>query len=284
MIDRSGFTLVELLAALVIASGVVAAVYQLVAGHGRLIEIQSAREEIQQNARATIELITSELRAIPPGNGIVRAAADSITIRVPRIWGAVCDTDGGTWIDAIFPAIDRPDFGTNRGTGIVVNLGTRESPVWSSGIGLIEIGGRSSECGGRPVGIGAERRSLTLAGHVSNGGPLPEVGGVLYIYEQVTYRTGRSAGLPGLWIQRRIGDGPGTTNQPMAGPINPDAGFEFRYFAGGVPVTSPILNDSVRANVDRILMTVNAISGRTIGDMHQSKTETAVISLRNRIQ
>src|SRR5687767_12028100 len=78
-LDRSGFTLIELLVAIVIGSVVVGSLFQMISGQGRFVELQSAREEVQQNGRAAVELIGSELRTIAGGEALVLATEDSIT-------------------------------------------------------------------------------------------------------------------------------------------------------------------------------------------------------------
>src|SRR5690606_941020 len=96
---------------------------ELVGGQARFVEMQSAREEVQQNTRAALELIGSELRALPPGGALVRAADDSITLRTARFWGVVCAIGGATSLDIALPALAGASFATNTGTGVVVNLG-----------------------------------------------------------------------------------------------------------------------------------------------------------------
>ena len=65
-LGRGGFTLIEILVALLISGLVVSSIFQVLQGNGRFVEMQSAREEVQQNARAALDLIAGDLRGVPP--------------------------------------------------------------------------------------------------------------------------------------------------------------------------------------------------------------------------
>lgn len=280
---RAGFTLIELLVALVIGSLVVGVLLQLVSGQARFVQGQSAREEVQQNSRAALELIGSELRSLSSGASLVRAAADSLTLRTPRVWGSVCSVPGGTTLEVAFPVVAGLSFAVNAGTGLVVNLGTPTSPIWSTAVSVMSVSGAGSTCGGTGLPAGVERRTFTLSGTPINGATGPVPGNVAYVYDQVTYRTGTSSGVPGTWIQRRIGEGAGVANQPMAGPIGDDEGLSFVYYADGssVPLSTPIVDAAVRGSVSRIAIIVEAVS-RGDETTIASRTDTVLVPLRNR--
>ena len=61
-----GFTLVELLVALVISGVLMATVFQILTGQSRAVAVQGAREESQQNVRGALEIVASELRTAVP--------------------------------------------------------------------------------------------------------------------------------------------------------------------------------------------------------------------------
>jgi prepilin-type N-terminal cleavage/methylation domain-containing protein len=279
--DRSGFTLIEMLVALIISGIVVGTIFQLLVGQGRFVERQSAREEVQQNTRAALELISSELRTLPAGDGLILATSDSLTMRVVRIWGVVCAAGGGSSLDVVFPSIPGVSFAPNLGTGVVVRLGSE----WSGSVRLTAAGNASASCNGEALGTGVERRTLSLSGtpQSSDGTLLPAVGDLVYIHDQVTYRSGTSAAVPGLWIQRRIGEGAGSSNQPFAGPIL-ESGLRFEYFTAGssVPLATPV-SAAVRPDVARIAVVVESVSRNFQGEARESKSDTVVVALRNRM-
>lgn len=282
--EEVGFTLIELLVALVIGALVVSSLFRFLTGQGQFVEMQSAREEVQQNSRAALELISGELRTVPRGDALVAASSDEITFRSARLWGIVCGGSGST-LSVAFPIVDGANYTVNGGTGVIVNLGTAAGPIWSNAVAVSSngISAASSSCDGAALPAGVEGRTLTLGGTPQNGATTPTVGNILYVYDQVSYRTGTSAGVPGRWIQRQIGSG---ANQPMAGPISEgDAGLRFQYFATGssTPVATPITDAAVRASVSRITVTVQSVSRHSGDTVEQVKADTAVIPLRNRV-
>jgi len=281
--DSAGFTLIELVVAMVLGAVVVTIVFQLINAQGRFVELQSAREEVQQNNRAAIELIGSELRALPPGEGLVRASADSITLRSTRIWGVVCAV-GPNSIDVVFPTIAGASYPVNSGTGAVVNVGTREVPMWSSPVAVTAVGAAAPTCAGAPVPVGAERRTVSVAVMPANGAGTPVAGDAMYLFDLVTYRTGTSSGVPGRWIQRRVGDAGSSSNQPMAGPIDDAAGLRFRYFVGAstTSVAGAVLDAPTRNGVTRVMLIVDAVSRRSFATGRVQHVDTLLVSLRNR--
>jgi prepilin-type N-terminal cleavage/methylation domain-containing protein len=283
--DRSGFTLVELVVAMVIGAVVTSVLFQLLTGQGRFVELQSAREEVQQNTRAAVELIGSELRTLPGGGSLTMAAADSMTMRSVRVWGVVCAVPGGSTLDVVIPVVAGAAYTPNSGTGVVVNLGTVAAPIWSNAVAVTGIGGATASCAGSALPAGAERRTFTLASMPQSGASTAAVGNAVYLFEQVTYRTGESAGIPGKWIQRRVGNTLTSTNQPMAGPIAQSEGLRFEYFAGTAtaPLPTPIVDAATRASVTRVTLAVEAVSQSQLGGDPVSKADTVVVTLRNRL-
>ncbi len=280
----AGYTLIEVLVALTIGAFVIGVLLQMVIGQGRYVEGQSAREEVQQNSRVTLELIGSELRGLPSGGALVRADADSLTIRSPRVWGSICDVSGSATLDVAFPSVPGMSFTVNTGTGAMVNLGRPTAPVWSSAVTVTSIGPPTDSCGGVTLSAGIEGRRVVLAGPAEAEGVGPSVGNVIYLYDLLTYQTGVSEVVRGRWIQRRIGSGPTASKQPMIGPVSDTEGLHFRYYADAsdAPLGTPISEESVRNSVSRIQMTVRTVARNGRGDERASKTDTIFISLRNR--
>lgn len=264
--------------ALVLGSVIIGVLFQFIAGQGRYVDVQSAREEVQQNTRSALELIGSELRTLPAGEALLVAEGDEIAFRTARVWGAVCAVTGATSLDIAIPQIAGASYSANAGTGLVVNLGTVETPDWSSAVGVTAVGGAAGTCNGAAMATGSERRSLTLSATPQNsGGVTPAIGDVVYLYDEVTYRT-NSSNVPGVWIQRRLGAG---AYQPMAGPVRDAGGLRFAYYADGsaLPLATPVAN---RASVTRVKVVIDAVSRNRTGNTQQAKADTVVVSLRNR--
>jgi hypothetical protein len=182
------------------------------------------------------------------------------------------------------PAITGATYPVNLGTGLVVNVGTRSAPIWTAAVPLSGIGAAGATCGGGELPSGLERRRVTPSALPRAGGGGPEIGNVAYLYEQVTYRSGSSAGVPGRWVQRRIGDGAGATNQPMAGPIGETSGLMFEYFAGqsAAPLPKPVSDAAGRASITRVRVVIEAVSRNRMGRHRETGTDTLIVVLRNR--
>lgn len=292
-LNSRGFTLVELLVALMISGLLIGVIFQLMEGQGRYVSIQSAREEVQQNTRAAVELIGSELRTAPTGDGIEMATPDSIRIRSTRFWMVVCvGTNNGNNATVRMPKMAGASMGLNGGTRFVGNVSSDPAPPeWTTPVGVSGIGApianppASCLMGGETtVPPQIEIRTLNFASRPTGPVSLEQIvpGDVGYVYDQVTYRTGASS-TGGDWIQRRLGTASGARNQPLAGPITPGRGLKFTYFAGANEVPAPIPDAATRATVDRLRMVVETISRNRQGSVRQTKADTVVISLRNRI-
>ena len=99
-----GFTMVEVLIALVIMSIVTGAIYQLLNRTQRLSLAQTEQVSLQSNVRTGSLIVPNELRelntwlgaGIGPRNDIIAAEADAITYRAMRGMGFVCEPPGPT--------------------------------------------------------------------------------------------------------------------------------------------------------------------------------------------
>lgn len=293
-LDRRGFTIVELLVAMVITSLLVGVIFQLIQGQGRYVSVQSSKEEVQQNSRAAVELIGSELRTVPAGNGIEVAEEHEISFRAARFWGVVCvGTNGGNTVTLRMPALSGASFGVNLGTRFAANVGDDElTPEWTSSPRVTGVGDPiatppASCLMGSETALpaGVEVRQIALSGIPVGSllGGEPEPGHPAYVYDLVTYTTGPSS-TGGEWILRRIGNESGSKNQPMAGPVPAGGGLHFTYYAGGAEVSAPVTNAATRATIDRLMMVVETQSRNQLNGVRQSKTDTVVVSLRNRVQ
>jgi type II secretory pathway pseudopilin PulG len=286
--------MVELMVAMVITGLLLGVIFQLMQGQGRYVSRQSAKEEVQQNNRAALDLIGSELRTVPSGNGIEMAAEDSIGIRSVRLWAVVCvGSGGGTSVSVRMPILPGASFATNLGTHFVADVDAdAAAEAWTSPVRVTEIGAPvavpPASClfeteTSLPAGI--EVRTLSLGSTPTNAATSeePVTGDPAYVYDLVTYRTGESS-TGGEWIQRRLGSGSGASNQPMAGPVPHGEGLEFTYYAGTTVVPTPITDEATRASVDRLSMIVRTVSRNQMSELRQAKTDTITVSLRNRIQ
>lgn len=286
-----------------VVGGIVAAVvFQLLLGQGRFAQLQSAREEVQQNARAALEVITAELRAADP-RSIAVATPDSIRFRTPRAWGLVCGypTPDRDRIAVLFPTVALHALrGSDERLAIPPVGGVQEwqfLPVWDrTGTELSTAVGACGALQPEPAIAGGSAAASTariFAGRGS-GGPADALGltpgqdGLatgtpVYLYDDVKYAVGTQTGVPGAWIRRNTGEA--LQMQPFAGPVAEPGGLVFEYFdPDGQPI--PNLDDpgnqAGRDAIARVRVTVITQSRARFGGAPQRDSASTVVYLRNR--
>jgi prepilin-type N-terminal cleavage/methylation domain-containing protein len=242
--DRGGFTLVEHLVGLTIASLVLLLAFQAIHAHGRYARAQSERVHLQQHARAAVELISSELRVADPMS-IVEATRTSIRFAVPRAWGVVC-AHSESRLSVLFPPtvvqVADPPQEWLAIPPVGPSAGWLHLPVADLTASATERAAAAAACGGLGAGFvpgggpGSEARMYGprvdqgIGGTLGIGPAEPglEPGRALYLFDRVRYELAASSAGPGLWVRRN--SGPALQMHPFAGPVGP-AGLRFTYFA-----------------------------------------------------
>jgi prepilin-type N-terminal cleavage/methylation domain-containing protein len=238
-----GFTLIELLIALVLTGIIGAAIFQFLIAQGRFGAYQVAKQEASQNARGALELVVSELRAVPPGSFVGVSDPVVLRFRMPLAWGVLCAVPGhhnGPYA-VVFPP------GTLNGLpgGVGIDLPSEEGGRVS---GRVTVA--AGACGdGVDVGEDAEVRLLTKLGSPPTKA-ITELYTPVFLYQEIQYQTGSSLG--GNWIQRRVLGAGGWSNwEPLAGPVQ-------RFTAEPLDQHGNVTSDP--ASVRRVRVTVIAES------------------------
>ncbi len=287
-----GFSLVELMVALVVSGILVGVVFQFLLGQGQVARFQTAREEVQQNARVALDLISSDLRAVGP-QGIVEAESNRIVFHTPRAWGIVCGPSGTTDVAAIFPAAAVPVLRKDASAPAADRLAIGTNSIYQ----FYPVNDVT------PSGSNATAATTVCTNAVSANAPLtppaaPALGPVrlfafigtrpaglvprreVYVYDRLEYDIGLStvAGQSaGLWIRRSLNGGPA---QPVAGPLPANGGLVFAYEdENGDNIGNPSAN---LANIWRVRVRVRTNSRATFKNQAQDDTDSTRIYLRNR--
>src|SRR5438093_1988928 len=93
LLTRRGFTLIELMIALVLLGLVSAAVYKVLVNNQRIYLAQTQTIDLNQNMRAAAAILPAELRELDAADGdILAMGPDSIRIRAMRQLAFVCQT------------------------------------------------------------------------------------------------------------------------------------------------------------------------------------------------
>lgn len=285
---RAGFTLVELMVALVISGLLMAVVFQMLSGQSRLVAVQSGKEEAQQNVRGALEIISSELRGAMPG-AILDARDQSFTFMQPRAWGVVCSVVGTT-VTALFPDAAALDaWSTAEASGLLVNTGTLAAPVWSpdpqSATPRARITAAQVLANGPNVGAcaGMQAQGSAIAVQLTTDRVVVGLAGsTLMTYSLTQYDLAQVSGR--WWLRRSSGVTNGVYNQqPLAGPVE-QARFRFTYFTAGNPpvqVAAPGNNAAQLRALRMVQVRVASNSTQRINNRYQSDEGTITVTLRN---
>jgi prepilin-type N-terminal cleavage/methylation domain-containing protein len=263
--SRRGFTMIELLVALVLLGIVSTAIYRVLVNNQRLYMAQTQRIDLSQNIRAANTILSAEFRELDAFDGdIIAMAPDSVVIRGMRWLSFVCvppvltgNNLGNQMIIRGRQVGDPMFFGSryiNETTDSLLiyldgNQTTRLDDYYvparlSATPGNQQcpaVGAIPAQPGTRIVFDGNFIFGTNIAGAITVGAPVRG-------FERVKYRLYRPAGDTSWYVGFQPG---GQTIQPLIGPLLTN-GLTFQYFNAAGAVTA------VRTQVARIDVTVRA--------------------------
>ncbi|HKC38576.1 MAG TPA: prepilin-type N-terminal cleavage/methylation domain-containing protein [Gemmatimonadales bacterium] len=292
---RRGFTMVELLVALVLLGLVSAALYRVLVNNQRLYMAQTQRIDLSQNIRAAANILPAELREIDASEGdIVSMTPTRLEIRAMRWLGFACVQPAmGGVLTPITMVIrggtpGQPLFFGARGINIATDTmliyydgdpTSRNDDYWARG----EFTGVAPAAVNCPDPIVPPQPgrlvtfNLKLLGlGVNQSGAIP-IGAPVRGYEHVIYQLYQPAGDTSFYVGFQPAGG---TMQPLIGPVLTN-GLTFQYFNANGVVTA------VASQVARVDITVRArtVSAVRRGGMAAAATIvdsiTTSVALRN---
>jgi prepilin-type N-terminal cleavage/methylation domain-containing protein len=280
---EQGFTLVEMLLALVLAGFVGTLVFQMLSAQGRFAQMQSSREEVQQNARAALDLVTGELRAVPRG-AVVAAEADRIVAEVPFAWGLLCAPPSGGTVSMIVPDV-LPAAGARVQLAMSDSITLQWTRSSDQGLEIAVANQATAEACRGAAGLNADGTGTVYT--VTGNGFIGTAarGSTAYLFRRVEYSVGTSEGFPGQWLIRSWGSGEGRPSQPIAGPLQGE-GLAFRYFLDNdaAPSAAPGTDANALARVTRVGVTVRSSATReSVPGRREQDEQTTLVHLRNSI-
>jgi prepilin-type N-terminal cleavage/methylation domain-containing protein len=258
MLSRRGFTVAELVVALVLTGITSAAVYQELVDNQRPYRHQTQRVELDDNLRSAVVILPAELRELdasdPLGSDIVEMTDSSITYKAMRTlhWVCVTQASGATlYLDtsliglrAIDPGYDSLLIFADSQTILTRDDRWIHANVTSTSTG--------TDCSGGAPSIRVNvRPAVTTSDSVLAGSPVRG-------FEVVEVR--RYVDAAGVtWLgQRRYHKSTGWTGlQPVVGPLQ-TSGLRFRYYAKDGTTTAD------RTRVARISLTVIGRTPQTV--------------------
>jgi prepilin-type N-terminal cleavage/methylation domain-containing protein len=288
MRNRKGYTLIELMVALVVLLLVTGSIYKLLVSSQRLSRAQADRVDLQSNVRTASIVIPSELRelnavvgAINPAvqNDIITGTATTIRYRAMRGIGYICEAPavgGGqikilasTWSGLRAPV-------AVRDAGYVFYDNNSDLSTDDTWLPITITGVAASTCGG------VAAYSLTISPTVAELPSLPLLTPVR-LFELMQLSLYANAGQS--WLGAQSISGGDLAPQPLLGPLagSPD-GLALSYVDNGNVASAT----AVPGNVKAVRLTVVGLSSQAVSGYGGSSqksvvrdTVTTQVTLRN---
>lgn len=279
---RAGFTLVEMMVALVIGIMVVGFILDFMVGQSRFAASQAGKEEAQQNLRGALEIVASDLRGTLAA-GIAVANDQSIEFALPEMWGVVCGVAGTTQTTAIFPAVAGavPPMGAGAGLMVLDTTGVWQPalPVRATVTGATQVAAATDPlCSVLAPQGNVVAYQLTGVNHPSTA----SAGDRIALYREVRYDMAASNGAQ--WLRRSSGGAAGSFNmQPLAGPVDADA-VSFQYLAGAagtVPVAIPAPGSAAPTSSLRMVRFFVRTTSSQGSGLTQARQDSVTVQIRN---
>lgn len=221
---RRGVTLVELLITLMVFGILGTALARLMISNSRFVSRQETMLEARQTARAAMNVMLAELRLVSDG-GLVAAAPDSVSVRVPYAFGVFCRNEY-----AVLAPPDSTVYASAVHAGIAYQLATGLY-AFDSTATVAGTTTNTAACDADSIRAipGGRRITLSVAG-------LAPATRLFYLYQTVTYKFAPSVSLPGrraLW--RRAA---GAAAEELLAPFDTAARFRFLTGSRLVPQTT----------------------------------------------
>ncbi len=290
LLARRGYTLIELLIALVLLGMVSAAIYKVLVNNQRIYLAQTQQIDLQQNIRAAAAILPAEFRQIDAADSdIIAMGPDSIRTRVIRQLSFLCLAPvlGGGVGQITLTVRQTPIYGTRitftpNDSLLVYYEGDptrRSDDSWLRGQ-VKTVTPLSSGCPG-PSPHDAFVLTLDpnwIAGSQANVPGVITTGSPILGFDKVVYRVYQSSDNNWyLGIRSPAGSG---TIQPLIGPLIGSNGVTFGYFDALGAVTA---NPTQVARIDITLRARTTAPIRDVSGAIAYKVDSVVtsVALRN---
>jgi prepilin-type N-terminal cleavage/methylation domain-containing protein len=243
LLGRRGYSIIELLIALVLLSMVSAAIYKVLVNNQRLYLAQTQTIDLNQNMRAAVAILPAEFRELDAADGDIQAmTATSITIRAMRQLAFVCLTPplGGGIGQLTLTVRKAPMYGTRQtfsaNDSLLIywegNPLTRADDQWL--LGQIKTVVPGPVCTQDTLAAVNQGYTLTLqpqwinnpalnvANAITRGAPVRGFDNITYsVYQSPTDNN---------WYLGQTNNSAGGAIQPVIGPLIGANGVTFSYY------------------------------------------------------
>ena len=221
--NRRGFSLAELLVALVIAGIIGIALTRLVINQARFIASQDGMMRARSSARSALSVLSYEMRTVSTG-GVTAATIDSVDVRVPYAFGLACGYTSGLTALSLLPpdsALWVNSASTTSGYAYQAMAGT-----WTFVDGATRTSGSTALCYSASPSVAVLYSPSGLAWGVYVSGIGAPVGSSVYLYQKIRYAFAASVQMPGrraLW-RTTLANG---NREELVVPFDTSAHFSF---------------------------------------------------------
>jgi Tfp pilus assembly protein PilW len=294
MRSRRGFTVVELIVAMLLMMAVGGAMYKLLNSSQRLSRTQFERADMQSNMRAGALVIPAELRELgydsTAANGtqadIYGMGSDSVVVRAIRASGVICNlANNQITIDTVrnYASLRLPTTTDSLMIFAELDPSLRNDDVWvrraitAVASGTCTSAAPYSSRSGLQISTNATRAS---------GGAWPSdsftIGSPVRVFEKVVYKFYSSGGRTWLGSYSLSGGG---SIQPLIGPLvggSGNSGFAYLDSAGTATT------DSARVRTMQIRLVARSDRAVSSGPMGSAQTQydtlVTLVALRNTLR
>jgi prepilin-type N-terminal cleavage/methylation domain-containing protein len=293
LLGRRGYSIIELLIALVLLGMVSAAIYKVLVNNQRLYLAQTQTIDLNQNMRAAATILPAEFRELDSPDGDIQVmTATSIRIRAMRQLAFVCLTPplGGGIGQLTLTVRKAPMYGTrqtfNVNDSLLIywegNALTRADDQWLSGQIKTVVPG--AVCNQDTLGVANQGYTLTLQPQWINNPALNVTnaitrGAPVRGFDNVTYSVYQSP-TDNNWYLGQTNNSQGGGIQPVIGPLVGANGVTFSYYDSIGTVTA---DSSKVAQIQILLRARTASPVRDASGVQAFKVDSIVtrVALRN---
>jgi prepilin-type N-terminal cleavage/methylation domain-containing protein len=277
-----GFTLIELMIAIVLASIVLGSIYKTLQNNQRFYRSESQVLDVQQGVRAVAQLLPSELREVDAVAGdILAMGPDSISIRALRNTYFICAPPlvaSGKIITRNSQVYGYRAVDPTRDRALVFRDGNTQlasDDTWQDFAITSVIGGALCTDG---TGAGT---IMNLTGPTSKLDSVT-IGSPVRTYERVTYSLYvDSTGVGWLGVSSLV-NGSWSSVSPVAGPLNTTGGIALSYYDSTGAVTAvPTSVAQIRLVVRGMSQAPIEIQGKNANLQKYQDSMTVRVALRN---